>query len=126
MQDNQGAIKIYSCDREMSSHNASYFIYISHEHYCSSRNLEEYTERSLVFTLLDTLFFTVLWKKEHLSLSYYRRTFHHSGITEQKFYYVSIDYMKVAPYRILRVFSTLSDSMSTSCLKDNKALSFTY
>lgn len=34
--------------------------------------------------------------------------------------------MKVAPYRILRVFSILNDSMSTSCLKDNKALSFTY
>lgn len=36
--------------------------------------------------------------------------------------------MKAAPYRILRVFSTLNDSLGTRCLKvkDKKAFSSTY
>lgn len=42
-------------------------LFISHEHHCNSRNLEEYTERwLLVFTFLDLLLFTILWKKGNI------------------------------------------------------------
>lgn len=42
-------------------------LFPSQEHHCNSRDLEEYTERRwLVFTFLDTLLFTILWKRENI------------------------------------------------------------
>lgn len=51
---------------EKCHHIIHLILFLSHEHHCNSRTLEEYTERSLVFTFLDTLLFTILWKKENI------------------------------------------------------------
>lgn len=59
--------------KEKHQHTIHLILFISHEQRCNSRNLK-YTEWSLVFTFLDKLLFTILWKKENI---------HHYPIREE-------------------------------------------
>lgn len=59
--------------KEKRQHIIHLLLFLSCEQHCNSRNLK-YTERSIVFTLLDKLLFTILWKKENI---------HHYPIREE-------------------------------------------
>lgn len=59
--------------KEKHQHTIHLILLLSHEQHCNSRNLK-YTEWSLVFTFLDKLLFTILWKKGNI---------HHYPIREE-------------------------------------------